>query len=196
MSGSAAGLILAAGAATRFGADKLSALLDGRPLLQHVVDAAVAVPLRPVTVVVGDIERHVDWHGARPLRNPDPGRGLSSSLRIGLDELAADPALDRVVVLLGDQPRVSAAVIRRLLEPLDRPIVVPRYADGAPGNPVVLGRACWPLAAAIGGDRGMSQLFATRPDLVTYVDVAGSNPDIDTPADLAALERATGDQLN
>jgi molybdenum cofactor cytidylyltransferase len=183
-----AGLVLAAGRATRFGSDKLSASLAGRPLLQHVIDAAAAALLTPLIVIVGDVERRLDWRGARPLRNPEPQRGLSSSLRLGLDELTADAAVGRVVVLLGDQPRVSVAVIERLLSTAtDRPIVVPRYADGAAGNPVVLGRAVWPLAAAISGDRGMSQLFAARPDLVSYLDMPGTNPDVDTPADLAAL---------
>jgi molybdenum cofactor cytidylyltransferase len=184
-----AGLVLAAGRATRFGSDKLSATLDGRPLLQHVIDAAAAAPLTPLIVIVGDVERRLDWRGARPVRNPDPRRGLSSSLRLGLDELVTDAAVGRVVVLLGDQPRVSVAVIERLLSSAaDRPVIVPRYANGAPGNPVVLERAVWPLAAAISGDRGMSQLFAARPDLVAFVDMPGSNPDVDTPADLAALE--------
>jgi molybdenum cofactor cytidylyltransferase len=183
-----AGLVLAAGRARRFGSDKLSATLEGRPLLQHVIDAAAAAALTPLIVIVGEVERRLEWRGARPLRNPDPDRGLSSSLRLGLDELAAEAEVGRAVVLLGDQPRVSVAVIERLLSAAtDRPMVVPRYADGAPGNPVVLERAVWPLAAALGGDRGMSQLFAARPDLVAYVDMPGTNPDVDTPADLAAL---------
>jgi molybdenum cofactor cytidylyltransferase len=188
-----AGLILAAGEGRRFGGDKLAAPLDGRPLLQHVVDAAVAAHLTPILAVISAVERAIDWRGVRPVRNPDPRRGISSSLRLGLDELGADSGVTRAVVLLGDQPRVSPLTIERLLrEPAGRPIVVPRYADGRPGNPVLVYRAAWPLAAALAGDRGMSQLFAARADLVRYVEIAGDNPDVDTPADLAALAQRPG----
>ena len=68
-------------------------------------------------------------------------------------------------------------------------IVVPHY-DGRPGNPVVLDRALWPMAAALAGDRGFSQLFAALPDQVSYADVPGTNPDIDSPDDLAAISPA------
>ena len=67
-----------------------------------------------------------------------------------------------------------------------RPVVVPRYSDGLPGNPVLLEREAWPLALGLAGDRGMSQVFGSQPELVRHVDVPGSNPDIDTQADLAA----------
>jgi molybdenum cofactor cytidylyltransferase len=184
----AAAVILAAGLSTRFGSDKLRAMLAGKPLLQHVIDAAIAVPLAPVVVVVSEVDQGLERRGVRCVRNPDPSRGVSSSLRIGLDELRPDAPIERAVVLLGDQPRVSGAVIELLLARGGCPIRVPRYADGTPGNPVVLDRSVWALATGLTGDRGMSQLFANRPDLVAYVDVPGHNPDVDTREDLAALE--------
>jgi molybdenum cofactor cytidylyltransferase len=187
----AAGLILAAGASTRFGGDKLAAPLRGRPILQHVLDAAAEAGLRPVVLVTARQRTDVQLHGARPVVNPYPARGLSSSLALGLAALAEEDSVERAVVLLGDQPLVSVQAIRQLVAvPADaqRPLVVPRYEDGQPGNPVRLDRSAWPMAAALQGDRGMSQLFAARADLVRHVDVAGFNPDVDTPADLAALE--------
>ncbi|CAN5601204.1 hypothetical protein BH23CHL7_BH23CHL7_21150 [soil metagenome] len=188
----AAGLILAAGASIRFGTDKLAAQLRGRPVLQHVLDAAADAALHPIVVVIARQRAEVDWRGARPVINPQPGSGLSSSVRVGLEALA-DERVSTVVVLLGDQPLVSPDTIRRLLaEPRDdaHPIIVPRYADGRAGNPVIVDRTAWVLASGLSGDRGMSQLFAARPDLVRYVSVLGVNPDVDTPADLAALDRA------
>ncbi|MDP8904356.1 MAG: nucleotidyltransferase family protein [Chloroflexota bacterium] len=195
MTDRAAGIILAAGQSTRFGADKLAARWRGKLLLQHVLDAATTARLSPLVVVVGPRRRAapLDWHGAHVVVNRHPERGLSRSLQLGLRALSAKGEIARAVVLLGDQPLVSPAVIARLLaEPLHaaQPILVPRYADGQPGNPVVLERAAWPLARALAGDRGMAQLFAARPDLVRYLGVPGDNPDIDTPADLAALNRA------
>jgi CTP:molybdopterin cytidylyltransferase MocA len=185
----AAGLVLAAGLSTRFGSDKLMAPFRRRPLLQHALDAAMAARLQPVVVVVAGEPAGIDWHGAQRLVNPQPERGLASSLRLGLAALAAGPA-ERAVILLGDQPLVSAAAIRALLAAAGRaPIVVPRYAAGGPRNPVVVGRAAWPLADHLTGDAGYSQLFADRPELVALIDVAGANPDVDTPADLARISR-------
>jgi molybdenum cofactor cytidylyltransferase len=110
---------------------------------------------------------------------------------MGLASLALSDA-ERAVVLLGDQPRLSAAQLGTILAaPQDaaRPFVVPRYG-GAPGNPVLLERAAWPFAARLGGDTGMAQLFRNNPEMVRYVDVEGTNPDIDTRRDLADLRSA------
>jgi len=170
-------------------------MLDGRPILQHVLDVAAVSVLGPVVVVLGDaaaeIERAMTWRGELRVVNPDPDRGLSSSVQLGLATLAAEaPEVRRAVVLLGDQPRLGADQLGLLLDqPLDaaRPIVVPRYADGRPGNPVLLEREAWPLAETLDGDRGMVQLFAAHSALVRYVDVPGANTDVDTPDDLARI---------
>ena len=191
----AAALVLAAGAGKRFGGQKLLAELHGTPILQFPLDLAHAAGLRPVVVVLGTdvpaFERALTWRDEIRVVNPRPVEGISTSVRLGLAAIARTDAT-RAVVLLGDQPRLSAAQLDAILAmPVDesRPIVVPRYS-GVPGNPVLLERAAWPLAAQLRGDSGMAQLFATNPDLVRYVDIDGANPDIDTAADLAALESA------
>lgn len=193
MSGRAAGIVLAAGLGRRFGGDKLAATLDGRTLLQRVIDAAAGGGLGPLIVVVSRARKGVDWRGARLVVNDAPERGLARSLQLGVEALVAtDGTAERAVVLLADQPLVAGEAIARLLaEPADadRPIVAARHADGHVGPPVMLERAAWPLARSLSGDAGMRQLFGARPELVRYVDVPGSNPDVDTPTDLVALER-------
>ena len=163
------------------------AVVNGRPMLQHVLDLAAAAELDPVVVLLGDdaeeLERSMRWRAERRIRNPDPGRGLSSSVALGLAELGGT---ERVLVLLGDQPFLAAEKVRVITDtPSDatRPIVVPRYG-GVPGNPVLLESEAWPLAAALEGDRGMSQLFGNHPDMVRYVDLPGNNIDIDVIGDL------------
>jgi molybdenum cofactor cytidylyltransferase len=184
----AAALVLAAGRSSRFGADKLGADFRGKPMLEHVIGAAHAAGLSPVVIVVAP-EQDRDLPMAQVVVNPDPSRGLSSSLKLGLAALEQDESVGRVLVLLGDQPLVSPGVIATLVGvSSNRPIVVPRYSDGEPGNPVLLEREAWGLAAQLSGDRGMVHMFATRPELVQHVDVPGTNPDVDTPGDLAALE--------
>jgi molybdenum cofactor cytidylyltransferase len=191
--GRAAAVVLAAGASSRFGSPKTLALLRGRPLLQHVLDAVAGVGVAEVVVVLGRdadaIERTLVWRSERRVRNPNPEAGLSSSLRVGLDSVG--PALDAALILLGDQPLVRADVVTRLLASLDsaaRPIVVPRYRDGGGPNPLLIHRTAWPLAGEARYDRGLGPILRNHPDLVVEVDVEGSNPDIDTPDELAGIE--------
>lgn len=199
--GQVAAIVLAAGTSSRFGAVKALASLDGRPLLQHVLDTVHGLGLGRVVVVLGrvapEIEAAIAWHGEEIVHNPEPEAGLASSLRIGFAALAgaavsAEQAtgIEAALVLLGDQPLVRADVMRRLIqavEPAGRPIVAPRYSGDGGRNPVLLHRSAWPLVQRTGGDAGLGPLLSQHPDLVQELDVAGSNIDVDTPADLAAL---------
>jgi CTP:molybdopterin cytidylyltransferase MocA/SAM-dependent methyltransferase len=194
-----AGLILAAGSASRFGAPKLLASLDGRPLLEHTLEAARTAGLDPIVVVLGagadTIEAGIAWSGEQRIWNPDPGRGLASTLQIGLAAIAdLEPRVDAAIVLLGDQPRTDPAVIGLLEARFEAAgtgarslIVVPRYAGGGGANPVLVGRSAFGLTRDARGDRGLGPLIDAHPDLVTEVSVEGENPDVDTPTDLARL---------
>jgi len=187
-----AAIVLAAGLGSRFGGRKLLAPLRGRPMLQHVLDLVAGSALDPVVVVLGadsaDLTTACRWRDELRLVNARPADGISSSLRLALDALA-ETDVERAVVLLGDQPLLSADQLGAILEAPPSPILVPSY-EGVPGNPVVLDRSVWPLARALAGDRGMSQLFEQRRDLVGYVELAGDNPGIDTPEELARINRA------
>ena len=190
-----AAVVLAAGSASRFGDVKALAQLDGHPLLQHVLDAVAASTVDECVVVLGaaadQIEAALDWRQERRVTNPHPEAGLSSSLQAGLRALGSE--VDGALVLLGDQPRVTQATIERVIAAWRSsrpPIVAARYSDDAAPNPVLLDREVWPLAMALEGDRGMGPVITRNPELVTEVAVTGENPDVDTPADLARLERS------
>jgi xanthine dehydrogenase accessory factor len=150
-----------------------------------------------VVVVLGhaadEIEDGIQWLDEHLVRNPDP-RHLSSSLQVGVAAAAAlEPAPSAVVIVLGDQPRTRAEVIRALIAAArssDRPVIVPRYADGGGANPVLLREAAFELVDEASGDHGLGPLLASDPDVVLEVPVPGSNPDIDTPDDLRRLEEA------
>jgi CTP:molybdopterin cytidylyltransferase MocA/SAM-dependent methyltransferase len=185
-------IVLAAGAGSRFGGAKLLALLDGRPILQHVLDTLAAADVGDVVVVLGQdldaVERAISWHGERRVENPDPSRGLASSAQRGMEALA--PGSPAALIVLGDQPLVSVETILALLAaPADpsRPVVVPRYADDRGRNPVLLRRAAFDLVADATGDRGLGPILEAHPELVEEVPVSGSNPDVDTRDDLARL---------
>jgi molybdenum cofactor cytidylyltransferase len=197
------GVILAAGRATRFGSPKMLAELDHKPLVRHVLDAALAAGLDPIVVVGGPDGAldGLDLGPARMIVNPSPEQGLSTSVRLGLAALDDDPDVAAAVVLLGDQPRVQASTIRILLASatVDAPLAAPAYSDDAAPNPVVARRAAWRLADELVGDRGFAPILARHPELVRRVPIEGSNPDVDTPADLAGLatdpERAWAERV-
>jgi molybdenum cofactor cytidylyltransferase len=187
-------VVLAAGASTRFGSPKLLADLDGRPILQHVLDAVAEAGLDDAVVVLGAgheaAELAIRWRRQRRVVNERPEDGLASSLRVGLQAAEDVPRADAAIVLLGDQPAVRVDAIRAVVDAAgttDRPFVRARYgSDGAP-NPVLIRRPAWPEAKALEGDRGLGPFLAAHGDRVLEVDVAGDNPDVDTPADLARM---------
>jgi CTP:molybdopterin cytidylyltransferase MocA len=194
-------VVLAAGTGARFGGGKLMAELDGRPLLLHVLTAVRgAAPARCVVVLGADaaaIEARIDWRDEVRIVNPTPEAGLSGSLRLGVATcLGALPAISGILVVLADQPRTSPDVMRALTAAIPEAMangawaVVPRYAGGGGANPALLLAPALARVPDLRGDRGMASLLAARRGRVHEVDVPGTNPDVDTRADLAALADA------
>lgn len=191
------GLILAAGSGRRFGGAKLLAPLRGRPLLAHpvrvVADAVAEGMLSAGVVVIPEAEpalvELVLATGLTPVMNPEPGRGMASSLRIGLDRCAGQAA---AMVLMGDQPLVArhhlASLLAALAEAPDA-VVRPRYTGdpSVPGHPVVIPARYWSLLEGSEGDHGFGPLLG-GPVPLRVVTLPGRNPDVDHAADLEALE--------
>jgi molybdenum cofactor cytidylyltransferase len=196
-------LVLAAGQSRRFGGDKLLALYRGRPLLSHVLDVVAEGCGRRVfddghvvVAVDDDVARTLcQKAGLRAVLNDAPGLGLSHSLRLGLDALEKLTPKEggAVLIFLGDQPRVRLEVVEEVIAAYrasSAAVVRPRYQanPGAPGHPTLLDRSTWHLARSLQGDRGFAGLLASAALESVTVDVPGDNPDIDTQADLRALE--------
>lgn len=193
----AAGLVLAAGQGRRFGGPKAAVELGGRPLVERAVAVLRDGGCRPVVVVTGaahdEIRTLVDPEDARVVHNAGWRDGMASSLRLGVEAVAAAGA-SAVVVVLVDQPLLGAEAVRRVVAAWrgGGEIVVATYG-GADGHPVLLDRACWAsLHASAGGDVGARALVRRHPERVTRVpcDGTGSPEDIDTPADLRRVEAA------
>jgi molybdenum cofactor cytidylyltransferase len=181
-----AGLVLAAGAGTRFGdgESKLLADVGGRPVLERAVAAACAVPgLERVLVVLGsrstEVRARVDFGRAETTVCPDWPDGQAASLRWGLRALSG---ADKVIVTLGDAPLMTAAAITRFL---DEPGRTRAVYDGRPGHPVVLGPDEIAAALALSGDHGARDLL--RGGLEIDAGHLCSGRDVDTPDDLEAV---------
>lgn len=182
-----AAAVLAAGAARRFGGDKLSAPFRSEPLLHHAIRAARAAPVERVIVVCSDRVDVGDWPDGPPVEIVRiASTALSESLRAGV-AAASDAA--GVFVFLGDMPLIPHDVASHLAAALgDRFAAVPRHA-GKNGHPVLLSARAFPELARLTGDEGAGRLLKQRDD-VAFVDVAEDAIllDVDRAEDLAKLQ--------
>jgi molybdenum cofactor cytidylyltransferase len=183
-----AALVLAAGRSSRAGGSKLLAMLDGKPLLRHAVDAALASRAASVTVVTGHaadaVAAALAGSGARLVHNPRFAEGLSTSLATGIGAIDADGAL----VVLADMPRVTAATIDRLIAAFEAgaEIVVPTNG-GRRGNPVLWHRRYFGELATLSGDTGARALIERHAASATFIEIGPEVAlDLDTPEDIAA----------
>jgi CTP:molybdopterin cytidylyltransferase MocA len=190
------GLILAAGAGSRFGRPKALATFRGQVLVDRAATTLLAGGCHDVHAVVGAAAEVVraasgvavlGW-----IQNPDWRLGLSTSLRAGLEALGAE--VDAAVIVLVDQPLIDPSAVARVIAAWRQgaPMVRASYG-GVPGHPVLLDRSVWPAVAATAtGDRGAGAFLDARPDVVTVAcDGLGRPADVDTREDLAALEQRT-----
>jgi molybdenum cofactor cytidylyltransferase len=185
-----AGLVLAAGAGTRFGgAIKQLAPLRGRPLLEHAVEAMLAVAeLEAVVVVLGhaadEIRAAVDFAEAEVVVCDDWADGQSASLKAGA---AAVGEAEAVVVTLGDQPFITPQVIAGSLDHLGGYDAVRAVYRGAPGHPVVLGRRVLDALGELSGDQGARELLSRFRVREWEAGHLASATDVDTQEELSRL---------
>lgn len=181
-----AGLILAAGAGTRFGSEpKLLAELAGRPLLEHALRAQCAVSeLERVVVVLGAhaarLRDAVDFGRAEVVVCDEWREGQAASLRRGLEALHE---ADKVIVTLGDEPLLSADVVARFV---GEPPGARAVYDGRPGHPVVLGSDQIRAVMSLTGDHGARTVLGGGPE----IDLGGAKDlgrDVDTKEDLERM---------
>ncbi len=187
-----AGIVLAAGAAKRFGSPKQLLCFRGRPFVRAVAETALASGLWPVVVVTGcaaeEVEAAVGGLSVECARNPQWMSGLGSSIRTGMERLP--PETGAVVFLLADQPQATAEVVGALVQRHAAglfPIVAPRAA-GRRANPVLFDRETFGDLRRLAGDMGGRALF----EKYGVEDLPWNDPalllDVDTPEDLGRVE--------
>ncbi len=181
------GIVLAAGTGSRFGGTKQLVRLDGVPLVLHAVAALRDARVDEIVVVTGHDADAVEAMlpaDVRVVRNDAFRDGQATSLAVGLHEL--DPTTEAAVVLMADQPGVTAGDVSTLIDAFRSSrgrIVRLRYNDG-PG-PALLSREIHAEAAHLHGDAGARVLMASHPDWVEEAPVDRPMPrDIDTRGDL------------
>ena len=178
--GNVTGIVLAAGASTRFGSPKQEERVRGETLLARAVRVAREAGCERVIAVVrpGD-----SVAGADAVENGDAAAGISTSIRAGV---RAAPGV-RVLILLCDQPLVTPEHLRSLMA-IDAPIVASEYA-GTIGVPAVFDVRFAGELAALTGDRGARSVIDAHRDELAAVPFEEAAMDIDTLEDLIRIRR-------
>jgi molybdenum cofactor cytidylyltransferase len=185
-----AAVVLAAGGSTRFGKSKQLAAFRGETFVRHIVAATVEAGCAPVVVVVGadaaQITPELNGLAASIAMHPQWSIGLGSSIGVGIQRLidsAAEP--DAAILLACDQPFVSAATLRQLIQlrlTSGKPIVASAYAATL-GIPALFDRSCFPDLLQLKGDSGAKGIILSRQHDVAPFNFPAAAIDIDTPAD-------------
>ena len=183
-------IVTAAGSATRFGGGKLLADIGGRPLLDRTIGVLLNAGVDEIIVVIPPGE---SWTGAIPLLtdervktvvNPDPSRGMFSSIQIGVGVVTSAP----VAVLPGDMPFVSLETVKELLETAERTggIVSPRF-QGRRGHPVILPVDLRATLESAAPTATLKDVLLAYSDSFVNIDVTdrGVVRDVDVKEDLA-----------
>ena len=181
-------VVLAAGSASRFGGNKLTATVEGQALIRRALSAVPAEQLSAVAVVtqypeILDLAREFSF---TPVRNDAPEAGVSRSIALGLAALGDCP---RALFLVADQPLLRRESVEALVALWQRQPdgVAALGHGGVRGNPCLFPARLFPELLALRGDRGGSAVIRRHEDVLTLLEVDPRElQDADTPE---ALER-------
>jgi molybdenum cofactor cytidylyltransferase len=182
-------VLLAAGAGKRFGGGKLLYTIEGEPMIAralHLFSAlSFAARLCVTRAEAGEIQRRAFECGFPVAINPDPERGVGTSVAIATEAiLAKEPSLDGILYAVADQPFLSVGSVERLLEAFEaHPNDIVSLSAGARrGNPAIFPAQFYPELCALKEDTGGGAIIRRHPDRLRLVEVIDEREldDIDT----------------
>lgn len=188
--GDVVGVLLAAGAGSRFGGNKLEAEFEGAMLGVHAARAMAAAGFGGLIVV--ENPAHARLHAALSelgfarVANDAPALGLSHSLRRAVRAAAGGEAAAMIIVL-ADMPFVTTAHLLKICAAARAApgrAVASEGSDGVRSPPALFPRAQWEALAAAEGDQGARALLHAAVGIVTE---ATTLTDIDRKADIFGL---------
>ena len=182
-------IVLAAGQSSRFGGGKLRAVYKEKPLLDWVLDAALACPVAEVVVVWGgdpEIAINLPTDGrTKPVWAPDHALGIGASLGEGLRAL--NPQSQGVLVFLGDMPRVPISLAKDMIAAIGQgALAAAPVFDGRRGHPVLISSSLYDQISNLGGDQGAGRILDQLGEKLALIKAPddGCLFDIDRPGDL------------
>jgi molybdenum cofactor cytidylyltransferase len=184
------GVVLAAGSSRRLGTPKQVLPYRDTTVLGATLDAARDAGFDQLIVTLGAaaeaVREAVRMDGADVVTVDDYGTGCSASLRVALERV--DPQAAGIVLMLGDQPHLAPATMRRIVAGAARAdVIVCRYTDGI-GHPFWFSRDVFGELSQLHGDKGVWKLVQSGRYPVREIAVAGPVPlDVDTWDDYQRL---------
>lgn len=172
------GIILAGGLSSRMGENKLELKIDGKTIIDKVIENVKSSKLQDVVVVWGKYEVDTDL----PKRfNANYEEGMSTSIIEGMKDYIGDG----VMVILGDMPFIEGNIINKLVSTFEsskKNIIIPRY-EGKKGNPVIIGSLYFEALLKNKGDKGARDIIKENPGDIEWVDVDNNSILIDIDDD-------------
>ena len=189
-------VILAAGISSRLGSPKQLLEFDGKTLLQHAIDTALATGCPKVMVVLGAradmLKPELANQPIQVLENKNWQEGMASSIRYALKNITkAGFQPESIIFMVCDQPFVTSSLLMSLVEKgveTGMPIIASGYDDKA-GTPALFHKSMFPQLMDLKGDKGARALIAAQPEKVAIVPFPKGVTDIDTVADYELLKR-------
>lgn len=184
-------IVLAAGKSSRMGVNKLLLELDGKTILDHILDN---LRFYNTIVVTGhrpwEIMPSIEAHGARAVHNPDYENGMTTSFQAGLRALS--PEVDTVYMVLSDtfgfKPELLEAMELKMASTTAL-LVSPVY-EGKRGHPVLVAYELFQEFLDLGEGETMKDVIIRHEDEHEYVpgDI-WTSIDLDTPEDYEKVKR-------
>ena len=187
-------VILAAGSSTRMGTPKQLLRYQGRSLLRHTIEVAIASVCQPIIVVLGAyaqlIKPDISKLSIQIVENLQWTKGMSSSIQVGIQEIKTSyQEVEAVIVTLCDQPFISTEIINQLAlayHSTSQPIIACEYAETL-GVPALFSDRLFLELMTITGGEGAKQVIKKHSQEVFSIFFPEGATDIDTPKEYADL---------
>jgi molybdenum cofactor cytidylyltransferase len=186
-------VLLAAGGSTRMGSPKQLLDYQGKPLIRHAVETAIASGCDPIMVVLGskadEIRKALDGLDVVVVENTDWEQGVGTSIRAGISG-AEIMGCEGAILALADQPLVTAEILRRLIEEYEetgRGIIASEYA-GTVGVPAFFSREYFPKLTGLLPTEGCKAVILANLEQSIRISCPEAETDIDTPGDYEAAK--------
>ena len=182
-------VLLAAGAGKRFGGGKLLHAIDGEPMIARALRLYAALPFAARVCVTrseaGEIQQQAYDLGFPVAINPDPERGVGTSVAIATEAiLAREPALDGILYAVADQPYLTRESVMKLLEAFEAHPndIVSLSFEKRRGNPAIFPAEFYPELCALKADTGGGAVIKRHPERLRLVEAISAREldDIDT----------------
>jgi molybdenum cofactor cytidylyltransferase len=168
---------------------------QGRPLVRHATETAIASGCDPILVVLGsqadEIRKSLDGLDVVIVENTEWEQGMGTSIRAGISG-AEIMGCDGAILALADQPLITAEILKRLVEEHEetgRPIIASEYS-GTVGVPAFFARECFPKLKGLLPSEGCKAVILANLEQSIRIPCPEAETDIDTPGDYEAAAKS------